>query len=354
MLPRATATAALLFGLFSSGCDAGRSTLVKSDIVAGDPTDVGSNEDVGAEDGLAPTPVELNGHLHVSKGQLRNEDGDAIQLKGVSSMWLNWEDDGYAENPVALRWMRNNWKLSVIRAAMGVEPEGAYLTNPDKAKQQLYTVVDNAIDAGVYVLVDFHDHHAYDHQADAVAFFSEVAAKYSGVPNVLYEPFNEPVGVGWDELKPYHEAVVAAIREHDGEAPIVLGTPNYSQEVDKAAMDPVDGVNLLYTLHYYACTHTSWLRQKADVARARGLALFVTEWGATNADGGLDGAVCLDEAQLWDDWMATHKISWSAWKLDGCEPDSTCLLVPGAPLEGGWTNEFLRGHARFVRGRMQQ
>jgi endoglucanase len=116
----------------------------------------------------------------------------------------------------------------------------------------------------------------------------------------------------------------------------------------------VEGDNLLYTLHYYACTHKSWLRQKADIARARGIALFVTEFGATHADGGLDGEVCLEEAQRWDDWLDAGKISWVAWKLDGCEPDSSCLLVPGAPIDGGWTSEYLRGHALFVRGRMQK
>jgi endoglucanase len=250
--------------------------------------------------------------------------------------------------------MRNNWKLSVIRAAMGVEPDGAYLTNPDIAKEQLYAVVDHAIDAGVYVLVDFHAHKAYEHQDEAVAFFSEVAAKYSGVPNVIYEPFNEPIQIGWADLKKYHQAVVDAIREQDEEAPIVLGTPNYSQDVDTAAGDPVDGTNLLYTLHYYACTHKAQLRQKGYIALGLGAALFVTEWGATAADGGLDGVVCLDEAQRWDDWLNAHHISWAAWKLDGCEPDSSCLLMPGAPVDGGWTNEYLHGHALFVRGRMQQ
>ena len=351
MLARVTAVAAVVFGLFSSGCDAGQSTLSEPTL---DPNDQGTDDDVGAEDNTGATPVELNGHLKVVGTQLQNESGDAIQLKGVSSMWLNWEDDGYAEDATALRWMRNNWKLSVIRAAMGVEPEGAYLTNPEVAKAQVYTIVDNAIEAGVYVLIDFHAHEAYLHQDDAVAFFSEVAAKYAGVPNVIYETFNEPRGIEWPELKQYHEAVVAAIREQDPEGPIVLGTPNFSQDVDKAAEDPVVGTNLLYTLHYYACSHKAGLRQKGDTALGKGLALFVTEWGATDADGGTDGIVCLDEAQHWDDWLNARKISWSAWKLDGCEPDSTCLLKPGAPIDGGWTDEFLHGHGLFVRGRMQR
>jgi endoglucanase len=351
MLARTTALAALGFGLFSSGCDGGKSSLA---LESGDPTAEGIDQDVGAEDGAGPTPVEVNGHLKVVKTELQNEAGEPIQLKGVSSMWLNWESKGYAESPTALRWMRNNWKLSVIRAAMGVEPPGAYLTDPETAKRQVYTIVDNALAAGVYVIVDFHDHAAHTKVDEAVAFFSEVAAKYAGEPNLIYEPYNEPKDVSWADIKPYHEAVIAAIRKHDPEAPIVLGTPTYSQDVDKAANDPVAGTNLLYTLHYYACTHRAWLRQRADIARARGLALFVTEFGATHADGGTDGIVCLDEAQLWNDWLKQSKISWTAWKLDDCAEDSSCLLMPDTPVDGGWTNEYLHGHARFVRGRMQE
>src|SRR6187549_3156025 len=105
MLARATAVTALLFGLFSSACDAGRSTVVPPVPPGGDATNEGSNEDVGAEDGLFATPVELNGHLQVVGPQLQNEAGEPIQLKGVSSMWLNWENEGYAEDATALRWM---------------------------------------------------------------------------------------------------------------------------------------------------------------------------------------------------------------------------------------------------------
>jgi hypothetical protein len=350
MNARLLAPFALAFGLFSSACDSGKSTFTPE---SGDPNDQGSDDDIPADADVGVTVVEQHGHLKVSGVQLQDEAGTQVQLKGVSSMWLNWENDGYAESLSALRWMRNNWKLSVIRAAMGVEPDNAYLAFPDTAKEQVYRVVDNAIEAGVYVIVDFHAHRAYEHQQDAVAFFSEVAAKYAGVPNVIYETFNEPIEIEWPALKQYHEAVVAAIREQDEEAVIILGTPNYSQQVDIAAADPVAGSNLMYTLHYYACAHKSWLRQKGDAALARGAALFVTEWGATDADGGLDGDTCLDEAQLWDDWLNARAISWSAWKLDGCD-DSTCLLTAGAPVDGGWTNAYLHGHGAFVRGRMQK
>ena len=345
----------LALALVTQACDAGSSSPENKPVVIDPSTlEIGDDGDIGTED-LGPTPVAQHGALHVSGTELRDASDQRIQLKGVSSMWLNWENDGYAENLEGLKWLRNNWNLNLIRAAMGVEPTGAYLTNPDKAKAQVTQIVDNAIAAGVYVLIDWHAHNALDSQADAVAFFSEMAEKYAGVPNVLYETFNEPLAIKWStELKPYHEAVVAAIREKDPDAVVVLGTPKWSQDVDLAALDPLVGTNLMYTLHFYACDHGAYLISKAKVALSQGLPLFVTEWGATKADGGLDGTVCLPEAQTWMNFMKDRGISWAAWKFDNCTPDSTCFLTPDAPLAGGWTSEYLQGQGLFVRARMQE
>ena len=103
----------------------------------------------------------------------------------------------------------------------------------------------------------------------------------------------------------------------------------------------------MYTLHFYSCTHGASLRAKGDAAIRAGLALFVTEWGASNADGGLDGRVCLPEAQSWIDWMKANGISWTAWKLD-VGTDTTNLLQPGRAGDR-WV-EQLPARPRAVRG----
>ena len=121
-----------------------------------------------------------------------------------------------------------------------------------------------------------------------------------------------------------------------------------------AAADQVSGANLMYTLHFYSCTHEQSLRDKGNAALALGAPLFVTEWGASHADGGMDGVVCESEGQAWHDWMNANRIGWTAWKLDACDPDSTCILRDGAPVGGGWTDQWLRGHGPFVRDRMQE
>ena len=237
--------------------------------------------------------------------------------------------------------------------------EGAYLEDPATAKAKVDRIVQNAIDLGLYVIIDWHDHEALSHQAEAVAFFREMSETWGDYPNVIYEVFNEPLAVNWvTELAPYHRALVSAIRESDPDNLILLGTPNWDQDVEIAALNPISGKNLMYTLHFYACTHGAQYRNKAKSARALGLPLFVTEWGATHADGGTDGIVCDSEARAWHDWLDQTNISWTAWKLDGCEPpescDSSCLfkdrtVSPSGPFDA----DSLNGHAPIVIDEMK-
>lgn len=310
---------------------------------------------------LTNTAVGKHGQLSVRGTELVDAHGNAIQLKGISSMWLNWDPVGYGESREGLRFMRDSWGLRIFRAAMGAalppgnnEHDDTYTGNPAKAEAQVRTIVENAIALGVYVIIDWHDHDAHERREAAVDFFARMAQDYGSYPNVLYEVYNEPLAVDWDTvIKPYHEALVAAIRQHDPDNTIILGTPNWSQDVDVAASSPVTGSNLMYTLHFYSCTHDSGLRDKAEQALQSGLPLFVTEWGATHADGGVDGIVCDGEAAAWHDWMDARKISWTAWKLDGCT-DSSCFFKDrSVPPDGGWTDEQLNGHASFVLGRLR-
>lgn len=301
----------------------------------------------------AGSPVARWGALRVCGARLCAQDGTPVQLRGVSSMWLNWEDDRYAESLPQLRRMRDDWGLTVIRAAVGVEPAGAYLDDPARARAAVERIIENATAAGVYVIVDWHAHQAQNRRAEAQAFFADLARRYGDRPNVIWETFNEPLQVSWSGvLKPYHEAVVRSIRAADPDNVIVLGTPLWSQSVDQAAADPVAGTNLMYTLHFYSCTHGAGLRATADGARRAGLPLFVTEWGATHADGGLDGRVCLAEAAAWISWMRANGISWAAWKLDDCN-DSSCLLAPGTAVDADWSTR-LHGHGAFVRDSIRQ
>ena len=70
--------------------------------------------------------------------------------------------------------------------------------------------------------------------------------------NVIYEICNEPNGgTSWSTIKKYAEKIIKGIRTYDKKAVILVGTPNWSQDVDQAALSPVSKKyrkNVMYTL----------------------------------------------------------------------------------------------------------
>jgi len=166
------------------GADAAPPVVVDAFFPSGDRPrpDVQSVDHTGVDgaDGAAPagSPVAIHGQLQVQGTMLTDAWGDLVQLKGVSSMWLNWESKPFAESKSALAYMRDNWKLSVIRASMGTEASRGYLTSDaNKAAMltKVETIIQNAIELGVYVIVDWHTEKAVDQQAQSIAFFTGLA-----------------------------------------------------------------------------------------------------------------------------------------------------------------------------------
>lgn len=300
------------------------------------------------------TPVGQHGQLRVAGQYLVDKNDEPIQLEGVSSMWLNWESR-FSQNKQGLQWLRDNWDLTLYRVAFGVEPDNAYLAHPEENMKRLRTAVHNAIDLGIYVIIDWHAHHAQTSAADAEAFFTQMSAEFGQYPHVLYETFNEPLGDhSWsDTIKPYHERIIPAIRKNDPDGVIILGNRQWDQRPDEAVADPVAGDNLMYTVHFYACTHGEEIRANAEKAYQAGFALFASEWGTTPADGGdAKPIVCADSAQQWHDWMQERNISWAAWKFDTCNHSSCFFNRSDVPVDGNWTDEWLTDNSKFIRARM--
>ncbi|NHZ95537.1 cellulase family glycosylhydrolase [Massilia sp. CCM 8734] len=276
--------------------------------------------------------------------------GKPGSISGSSMYWSNngWPGARFY-NAGAVGWLKEDWKAKLVRAAMGVEEDGGYIQFPADNKARVKAVVDAAIAKDMYVIIDWHSHYAFRHQNEAIAFFQEMARTYGNHKHVIYEIYNEPKDdVTWDaNVKPYAQAVIAAIRAIDPDNLIIVGSPHWSQDVDIASRNPITGhSNIAYTLHFYAGTHTQYLRDKATTAMNNGLALFVTEWGSVNADG--NGGVNYPETNAWIDFMKKHNISNANWALDDAR-EGSASLVPGASSNGGWANWDLTESGKQAR-----
>ena len=289
------------------------------------------------------SPVARYGHLRVVGNQIVGEHNQTVRLRGMSLFWSQW--GGKYWNEETLRWLRKDWGIELIRAAMGIEP-GAYLQYPERELRKVKRVVWAAHRLGIYVIVDWHDHHAERHTEQAEHFFNEIAKTYGHMPNVLFETFNEPTWQSWTrEVRPYHEAVLKVIRRHSNNI-VICGTPTWSQDVVVASDEPVPGNNIAYTLHFYAATHHQYLRDQARSALDRGVALFVSEWGTCEANG--NGALDLVEAQKWMDFLAEYNMSDANWAVNA-KKESCSALRPGAATNGRWRRSDLTRSGRWVR-----
>lgn len=297
---------------------------------------------------MAATPVETHGALSVKGNRIVDKDARPVALAGVSFFWSNtgWGQDRFY-NAGAVKSFARDWNASVVRAAMGAEGNGGFGSDPKGNQARVEAVVDAAVEAGVYVIIDWHSHTAEKNPQAAVAFFSEMARKYGHLPNVIYEIYNEPLQVSWSGVvKPYSETVVAAIRAIDPDNLIIVGTPTWSQDVDAAAADPLKGENLTYTLHFYSGSHKEGLRDKARVALKSGASLFVSEWGTVNANG--DGGVATEEVARWSEFMRENCLSHAAWAVSD-KREGASYFKPGASSTGPWTDEDLTPSGIVVR-----
>ena len=61
-----------------------------------------------------------------------------------------------------VKWLKDEWNVTIIRAALGIDEPGGYLENKTSQKERIFAVIDAAIEEGIYVLVDWHSRHAED------------------------------------------------------------------------------------------------------------------------------------------------------------------------------------------------
>lgn len=297
------------------------------------------------------TPVSQHGQLSVKNGQLVDKSGKGYQLRGMSTHGLTWFPEFVNES--AFKTLRDDWNTNVVRLAMYVDEWGngqCYMGNKSGSLELLEKGVDICIKLDMYVIIDWHVLNPGDpskYTNEAKSFFETVSKRYAKYPNVIYEICNEPNGgASWSgNIKPYAEKIIPVIRKNAPNSVIIVGTPTWSQEIDKPLSDPLNYKNVMYAFHFYAATHAG-LRSNVENCVAQGLPVFVSEFGTCDASGG--GANDFNETQKWLSYFDKQGISYCNWSI--CNKDETCsVLRPGTSANGNWSESNLTENGKWIR-----
>lgn len=302
---------------------------------------------------IAPTrvgPVSQYGQLMTGKNSAGEgriygscdgvRDGAEVQVRGMSLYWSlqpkateYWTEEGIAT-------MVRDMNIQIVRAAMatgsedwwgcknggecGDDPSGhmrGYAVDKEFQTNLMKTVVEAAIKNDIYVIIDWHSHEANKQTESSKAFFEEMAKTYGQYDHVIFELFNEPTDISWNDVKGYANQVIPVIRKYSDNL-ILVGDPKWDQNPQMAIGNEVtdSGKNTAYTLHYYANSHCvngtyDWggpcEGSNGEKAIKAGLSVFVSEWGTGNADGG--GNPDQGKNAQWQEFVNKYKLSWANW-----------------------------------------
>jgi len=303
------------------------------------------------------SPVAVNGQLSVCDVNLCNENGEPIQLRGISSHGIQFFPDCLNEN--SLDALRNDWNADFIRIAMYVQ-EGGFETDPEGFTAKVNEAVEQATALGLYAIIDFHILTPGDPNFNldrALTFFADVAAEHADKNNVIYEVANEPNGVSWEAIKSYTEQVIPVIRAESPDSVVLVGTRGFSSlgltdgaDETEIINDPIDAENVVYTFHFYAASHLD--DRRAAVARAaESLPLFVSEFGTQTFTG--NGPNDLASATEWLDLLASLKIGYAMWSFSDSS-DTNSALVEGTCQGDDFTGtDVLSESGNFIRDRIR-
>ncbi len=291
-----------------------------------------------------------SGALHVDGTQLKDSKGNNIQLRGISTHGLAWFPQ-YV-NQELFHELSKEWNANVVRLAMYTAENNGYCEggNKEELKKLVKDGVSYASNADMYVIVDWHvlrDENPNKYKEEAKKFFEEMSKEFANADNVIYEICNEPNGsTSWAEVKSYANEMIPVIRANDKDAVIIVGTPTWCQDVDKAAADPITEFdNIMYGLHFYATTHTDWLRDRMNQAIDSGLPIFVSEFGTCDASG--NGAFDEYQSNEWIKALDAKGVSYVTWNLSN-KNETSSIFSDGCSKTSGFTQEDLSQNGKWI------
>lgn len=285
---------------------------------------------------VSKTPFEEHGKLKVVGTNIVDENNNTIQLKGISTHGI--ADYPQYVNKDTFKYLRDTYGVNLIRLAVYSE---------DYTKSQMKTIKDGinfATELGMYVIVDWHtlkDNNPNKYKEIAKQFFIEIATEYKNNNNIIYEICNEPNGnVTWEnDIKPYAKEIIQSIRNITKDSIILCGTPDFCKQLKPILKSPIENEqNIMYTLHFYSATHKEGLRKELSNALDKGLPVFISEFGISEANG--DGNINIQEANKWIELLNSKNISFVYWNLSN-KDEKTAFLKSSTIKLRQWNYEEL-------------
>lgn len=320
----------------------------------------------------ASGPVPYYGTLSVNGNKIvgKNTGNDkAVQLRGISLYWScpGWESNtNNYWSKAGVDAMVDVFKVDVVRAAMAADisdKQGNDITSStgnssckypytfDKTTQTnlVKTVVNQAIARDIYVIVDWHAHHANNYENDVIDFFTKQMKDYHNKPNVIFEIFNEPLTQTWSTVKSFADRVTKAIRDAGANNLVLIGTPTWSQDVNLCGNSQPNDKNTACVFHFYAAEHTlANFRSKVETA-LKNRPVFVSEYGTMKPDG--DSPPNTANTDAWHKFMDENNISSCIWAFSSHGQTSAIYSsFPGS----NWSNESnMTANGKYILGKLK-
>ncbi len=335
--------------------------------------------------GAGMVPAAELSPLKVVGNQVYNAKGERVRLHGVNAACLEWTSDGEGHILDTIRVAIRDWHSNVVR--IPVAQDRWYGKGPEQKddgaayRALVKQAVGLCVELGAYAMIDLHWSDAGEWgqaigqhvmpDRNSATFWKDCAAAYQNQAGVIFDLYNEPHDVSWDqwldgglvsETDPKTgktttfvavgmRELCRVVRATGAKNLVVIGGLDWSYDLSgiwqgRQIADP-DGQGVIYANHAYPFkgdTVEKWVGKMETASQV--LPIIVSEFGSDPDGGaGLSGEAWVRQVI---DALKVHDWNYTAWDL---HPAAGPKLVKGwdyAPTEhfGVPVKEFLANPAR--------
>jgi hypothetical protein len=270
----------------------------------------------------------------VSGNKLMDPTGAQVRIRGMCRPSFEWNAQGEHASYDDYALMRNKWGANAVRISLN---QDFWLAGPSYAAtidQQIAWV--RQLNMGIILDLHWNDG-KQQNMADrnSITFWKSVATRYKSNPWVMFELYNEPRDISWDQWRNGDskwagmQEMYAAIRSVGAEHTVIVGGLNWAFDLSGIATHALDGYNIAYATHPYDYDG----KQIGDWPAAFGFAaskypIIMTEFGqycATNT--------YVADLMNYVESLGIHWTAW-AWYVQGCAFPSIISDWNGTPYPG--------------------